>query len=203
MQTVAPRLWTAVDEQTRNRIQLIAEVEPNRADRRVIPEPWTDVVPQIGQIDPERLAPHVAAIQEQHDPEVAVEGRAQFLAELEHAVAADRKPPGERAHFEAAPAAEARRTAEEKLLGKRDIRRAAGRTKVPELQPAGEHDAFAERQIVTGILRDRVVMERPRHQPSRFLGVKRQLVAVMGVEEVVRGAVLQIESERVQLAALL
>src|SRR4030095_16302257 len=125
VQTVAPRLGAPVDEQTRNWIQLIAEVEANRADRGQIPEPWTDVVPQIAQIDPERLGPHVAGIQEQHDAEVAADGRAQLLAALEHAVPADRKPRSERADLESAPAAEARRTAEEKLLCKRHVRRVA------------------------------------------------------------------------------
>src|SRR4030095_4859869 len=125
MQTVTPRLRLSVDEQTRNCIHLISEVEANRADRGQIPEPWTDVVPQIAQIDPERLGPHVAGIQEQHDAEVAADGRPPLPAELEHAVAADRKPRSERADLESAPAAEARRTAEEKLLCKRHVRRVA------------------------------------------------------------------------------
>src|SRR5689334_509698 len=111
-------LRLAVDLQAGNRIQLIAEVEADRSDRRLVAEPGADRVAEIAQHEAHRLRPDVAAVEEQDAAEIAVQPRAQLLAEREHAVAADREPRfAQRAHLEASPSTDARGAAEEIALG--------------------------------------------------------------------------------------
>ena len=47
----APLLRLAVDEQPLDRIQLIADVEARRTDRRLVAEPGPDGVSQIAEVD--------------------------------------------------------------------------------------------------------------------------------------------------------
>src|SRR5262245_9589460 len=63
----------AVDHEVRNRIELIAVVEANRADWRHIAKAGSDRVAQIVQLPAERLRPHVAGVHEDHAAEVAVD----------------------------------------------------------------------------------------------------------------------------------
>src|SRR5262245_50106703 len=77
----APRLRLTVHEQARNRIQLPADVEAHRADRRLVAQPRSDGVAQVAQPDAPRIGPHVAPVEEQHAAEIAVEQRAHLLAE--------------------------------------------------------------------------------------------------------------------------
>src|SRR5438445_10622593 len=81
-----PRLQRAVDQQTRNRIELVAHVEANGADRRLVPQSRTDVVPQIAQLDPPRIGPDVAGVEEHDAAKVAAKHRAQLRGEGEEAV---------------------------------------------------------------------------------------------------------------------
>src|SRR5205823_11980053 len=92
-------------------VQLIAEVEADRSDRRLVAQTGADRVAQIAQHEGHRLRPDVAAVEEEHAAQVAVQPRAQLLAEREHAVSADRLPRfAERAHLVTPPAANARWT---------------------------------------------------------------------------------------------
>src|SRR5258707_881720 len=119
MQTVAPRLRAAVHEQARNRIQLIAEVEPDRSDRRLVTQSGTDRVLQVVKVDAPRPGPHVPGIEKEHAAEVAVQDRPQLLAEPEHAVAADRLTRDERADLVPSPSADTGGAAQEILLSER------------------------------------------------------------------------------------
>src|SRR5580693_6369576 len=57
------RLQHAVYQQPGNGIQLIPEVEADGPDRRGIPQPGSDRVPQIVQVDAPRSGPDVARIE--------------------------------------------------------------------------------------------------------------------------------------------
>src|SRR5262252_9275159 len=123
MHAPAPRLRLAVHFQSRNRIQLPAEVEANRPDGRLISQPRSDGVAQVAKVESQRSGPHVAAVEEQHYAEIAVKDDAQFLAEREHRVAADRKAVGtQRAHLVSPPPANRCRTTEEVTLAERHER---------------------------------------------------------------------------------
>src|SRR3954462_9113642 len=62
----------AVDDQPRDRIELVTEVESHRADRRLVAEPGAGRIVQIVQSDAPVLCPHVAAIHEDDATEAAV-----------------------------------------------------------------------------------------------------------------------------------
>src|SRR5262245_38422606 len=89
MDAPAPFLRRAVDEEAVDPIELIAEVEADGADRRLVAESRADRVPQIAGPDVPRSRPDVAGVEEEHAAEVAGEHGAELLAEREHAVAAD------------------------------------------------------------------------------------------------------------------
>src|ERR1043166_8187907 len=116
MHAPPPRLRVAVDQESGDRIELPADVETQRPDRRLIADARADRAPQIVQVNVPAVRPHVAGVEEQHRAEAAADPRTPFEAVLEHAVAADREPRvAERADLVAAPASDARRAAEEKL----------------------------------------------------------------------------------------
>src|SRR5437660_7597767 len=123
MNAPAARLRAAVHQQTRNRIELPPEVETQRSDRRVVAQARADGIAQIAEPHTARLRPHVARVEEEDAAEVAAQRRADFLAQAEHAVAADRKArAAQRTHFVASPPADARRAAEKVLLRERHVR---------------------------------------------------------------------------------
>ena len=66
--TVSPGIW----------IELIAHVETNRSDRRLIAEARTDGVVQIAEADAPGVRPDVAAVEEQDAAEIAEERRAKL-----------------------------------------------------------------------------------------------------------------------------
>src|ERR1051326_1663725 len=108
-----PGLGFTVDDQARNRIQLVAEVRPQRSDWRHVAETRADVVAQLIEIEVPRVLPDVAGVGEEHRAEAAAQRHAQLGRALEHRVAADREPGEERRDFESPPAAQARGAAEE------------------------------------------------------------------------------------------
>ena len=89
----------------------------------------------------------------------------------QHRVAADRRAfAAERAHLVAAPAADARGAAEEKLLRERHVAGIVGlRVDVADLQAVGDHQAFAHRQEVPRIEGQRREVERARQEATRRL----------------------------------
>src|SRR5688572_11127959 len=117
-----PRLLRAVDEQPWNRIQLKADVESRRADRRHVADTWSHRVAEIPEVQIPRLRPDVAVIEEGHHPELAGERDADLRRPLEHRQAADRKAESAQGtHFVPPPAADARRAAEEVALVERNV----------------------------------------------------------------------------------
>src|SRR5580704_15435 len=92
----AMRLGLTVHQQARNRIELVAEVETYRTDRRLIPEPRSDRIAEVVQPDVPAVRPDVSAVEEQHRAEVASDNRARFRTEREQAVASNGQPPVER-----------------------------------------------------------------------------------------------------------
>ena len=73
---------------------------------------------------------------------------------------------------------------------------------LPSCSAAREHDLVADRQVVAAVNRQRVVVERAGQERAGLLGVKRDLIAAMGVQHAVRRRMLQIEADRVQRAVL-
>src|SRR5262245_48657659 len=112
MNAPPPRVGVAVDDEPRNRVELIAEVEANRTDRRLVAQPRADGVAEIGEVEAPGIRPDVADVEEQHAAQLAAQRRAHFLAPRQHAVAAEREAVGERADLVASPAADAGRAAE-------------------------------------------------------------------------------------------
>lgn len=96
-------------------------------------------------------------------------------------------------------------TSQKELLRERHVLRvSADRADVAELEPAREHHAIAERQVMAPVGRHRVIFERAgQEEVSRLLAVQRHLVAVVRVQDGVRGAPLQVEAERTQRGVLL
>src|SRR5262245_10919975 len=165
--------WLTVHQQPRNRIELIAVVESEGPDRSLIAQADADRVAEVAEIERERLVPDVAAVEENHAAEIAVNRRAQFFGEREHAVAADRQSFDERADLVAAPAADAGGAAQEVLLGERHVHLIdADRIDVAELETARDHESIADREIVAAIGREPVVVVGARQQFARLLGVK-------------------------------
>ena len=198
MDTPASRFGLAVDRQARNLTELKSDVEADRPDRRLVAEARADGVVQIAETNTPGIRPDVAAVEKQHAAEIADERRPQLGREREHAVAADRQPRfAERAHLVASPAANRGRAAEEVLLRKRHQRRVAVRgIDVAHLRAVGPHERPADRQVVATVREHQEVAERAGEESSRLLGVKRRLVAAAGIEQVVRGRALHIETER-------
>src|SRR5918993_3582582 len=117
VETEPARLRLAVDEQAGNRVQLVADVGPDRPDLGVVAEPRADVVAQIVEVEVPRLRPDVAAIEEEHRPEVPPHRHADLGREVHEAVATDREPrPGEGRDVLASPAAQVGCAAEEVTL---------------------------------------------------------------------------------------
>src|SRR5205823_3554352 len=83
-----PRLRRAVDEQAGNRIELIADIEAHRTNRRLIPEAGTDCVAQIAERYVSWSGPDVAGVDKDDAAPVAAEHGAQFRARRQRAVAA-------------------------------------------------------------------------------------------------------------------
>src|SRR5262249_20229732 len=184
MEAPPPEVRLAVDDEIRRRVELVAEVEADRPDRRLVPQAWADRVPQIAQVEAEGIGPDVPRVEEQHAAEVAANHRPQLFAPAEHAVAADRQAVAERAHLVPPPPADARRAAEEVALRERDVGLcAAVRPDVPELQPARDDEPFANRKVVPAVGRHRVVVERPWHDAPGLLEVKGDLNAAAGGEQ--------------------
>ena len=107
--------------QARNRIELPADVEANRTDRRVVAETRPHVVAQVVQVEVPRVGPDVAAVEEQHarrscrpsGNRTSVEKFTKVCPPMGSALAAQRR------HLVAAPAAEVRRAAQEVALEER------------------------------------------------------------------------------------
>ena len=198
-------LRLAVHEQGGKRIELVAEVEADGSDGRLIAEAGTHRVTQVVQPEAERVCPHVATVDERDAAEVTAKGRTHLCAERQQAVAADRQPRrAQRAHLVPSPAADTGGAAQEVLLRKRNVDLiVAHGPDVADLKPTGDDEPIAQRQVVPSVGRKRVVVERARHHPAGLLGVKRHLVAAVRVQQIVRGRLLKIESHRVQRAVLL
>ena len=77
--------------QARYRIELPADVEPERTDRRVVAQAGADVVAQVVQVEVPGIGPDVAPVDEQHAAEVACERKPEFGREVQEGVAADRQ----------------------------------------------------------------------------------------------------------------
>src|SRR6185295_16988456 len=187
MKADAARLGCAVHEEAGNRIELVADIKTNRTDRRLIAQSRSDRVAQIAQVESERVRPHVAGVEEQHPAQIAAQHRAQLFADRQQAVAADRQAVDERADLESPPPANARRAAEKIPLPERHVLGVvADRPQACYLHAAGEHELVADRKVMAAVSRGRVVVERPRHEASGFLGMKCDLVSAVRVQEVVR-----------------
>src|SRR5439155_27292298 len=85
----ASSLWRAVHQQAVDGIDLVADIEADRANRRRVTQPGANRVPEIAQREPARALPHVAAVQKQDAAEFAAQRRPDFFAEREHAVPAN------------------------------------------------------------------------------------------------------------------
>src|SRR3954463_12592822 len=83
-----PLFRLAVHHETRDRIQLVAEVEADRSDRRLVPQPRTDGVAEVVEVNRPSLLPHVAAVEEQYAAHIAGQIRAELRAEREQRIAA-------------------------------------------------------------------------------------------------------------------
>src|SRR2546426_11178517 len=122
MDAPAACLRRAVHEQTRKRIELVAEVEPERPDWRLVAEPGANRVAKLAELEAEGFGPHITGVEEQHAAPGAAQHRAELFADHEHAVAADRRSRStERAHFVAPPPANAGRAAEKELPRERHV----------------------------------------------------------------------------------
>src|SRR5438105_4178810 len=64
MDAPAARLGRAVDEQPRDRIELVSNIESDRADRRLVPQARADRVPQIVEVHRPPARPYVARVEE-------------------------------------------------------------------------------------------------------------------------------------------
>src|SRR5688572_16680855 len=91
MDADAALLRFAVDQQSFDRIELVADVEARRSDRRLIAEARADGIEQIAEVEVLRLAPDVAEIKERDRAELACQRQAHLRRSLEHRQAADRK----------------------------------------------------------------------------------------------------------------
>src|SRR5258706_7133515 len=89
--TPMTRFGLAVDQQIRNPIQLVAEVDAGGADRGQVPQPWTGRKAEIAASECQRVRPDVAVVEERHAPEVSAEGHADFGRSFEHREATDRQ----------------------------------------------------------------------------------------------------------------
>src|SRR5262245_15715334 len=194
----------AVHEQTGNRVELVAEVEAERTDRRLVAQPRSDRVAKIVELDPERLCPDVAGIEEEHGAEAAAERGAKLLAEQEHAVAADRQSrSAERAHLVASPSANAGGATEKVLFRKRYVDLVeTNRMDVAQLHAAGDYEVVVDRQVVPRIRGHRVIVVGTAHDAPGLFGVKRELIAALRVQQVVGGRIVRVEAERVQHTVL-
>src|SRR5947207_4754601 len=190
-----PLLRLSVDDEARDRIQLIADIEADRTDRCLVAQTRPDGIAKIAEREAARLLPYVAAVEKQNAAQIPAQHGTDFLAERQHAVAANRQPFGQRADFVASPAADAGGAAEEVLLGKRHRQLVlAERPDVSELEPARQHQRLAgDGQVVTGGDRGGVIVERSRHEPPGLLRVKGDLIAAMRVQQVVRGRMLKVK----------
>src|SRR5215831_14295693 len=82
-------LGTAIHDQARNRVELVAEVEANRPDGRLVAKPGTDGVPQIVQMELGAAGPHVSRVEKDHAAKLAPDDGSRLLRESKQAVAAD------------------------------------------------------------------------------------------------------------------
>src|SRR3954471_22498060 len=105
-------LGVAVNDQSGNRIELVAEIHSHRADRREVAEAGSGVIAQVVEIEVPRVVPDVAGIAENNSTQISPDRDAELGGALEHRVAADRITIEQRRHLEAAPAAEALRAAQ-------------------------------------------------------------------------------------------
>src|SRR5262245_34278561 len=101
-----------VDEQPRNRIELIAVVETERTDRRLVAKASANRIAEVAELEVEWVVPHVAAVEKDDDAEIPADCGPQLFVERQHAVAAHRQPFDQRTDLEPSPAADAGRTAE-------------------------------------------------------------------------------------------
>src|SRR5438552_19096047 len=85
-----PLLRLSVDQETWNRVQLIADVEADRTDRRLVSQPGTDGVTETAHTQPARIRPYVPAIHPQHAAPCPTKHLADMLTEPHHPAAADR-----------------------------------------------------------------------------------------------------------------
>src|SRR5688572_1770529 len=94
------RLRSPVDEQTLNRLQLIAEIKPDETEWRIEPQPRSGVITQIAKAHRPRFLPHVAGLDEQRAAKALEDGDAHFGDRGQQALPADGLPrSGERAQL--------------------------------------------------------------------------------------------------------
>src|SRR5262245_53345554 len=105
----AARLRLAVDDQSLDGVELVPQVHANRTDGRAIAEPRPRRHAEVAELELPGTLPHVSCVEECDDAQFARRVRPQFGAPLQHAESAERLSRiAERAHLEAAPAAQAR-----------------------------------------------------------------------------------------------
>src|SRR5204863_5243914 len=90
MHAPATGLRAAVHQKIGNWIELISEVEPDRADRGLITQTGSDGIAKIVEPVGAGFRPDVPAVEEQHAAEISAQHRSQLFAERNHAVAANR-----------------------------------------------------------------------------------------------------------------
>src|SRR3954464_15452569 len=197
MNAPVARFRSAVDRQPWDRPELKADVEADRADRRLIPQAGADRIIQIVEGDTPRIRFDGSAVEKEDAAEVADERRTQLRREGEHAVAADRQAGiAEGSHLIASPPANRRRAAEEVLLRKRDERLVAVcRIDISRLRAIRPDEARADREIVPGISGYQPVTEGAGKKAAGLLDVKRHLIAARGVQQVVGSGVLRVEAD--------
>src|SRR5665213_3771634 len=104
MDAPVARLGLAVHEQAGDVVELVAEVESNRANGRLIPKAGADVIPQIAEVHRRAVGPYISGVGEDHTAEISADHGAHFLAHGDQTVAAERNPRvADRAHLVASP----------------------------------------------------------------------------------------------------
>src|SRR5262249_30630716 len=161
-------LRNSVHQQPGNRVELVADVESKRTEWSLVAEARAHGMAEVAEVDVPAVRPHGAGVVEQHGPQAAVDRRAGFGRELEHAFAAHRQSADERTELVAAPASDARGAAEEELARERDGGRVGRRRRdVAELRAIGPRESRSDGQIVPCLRRDLRKFERTGQQAAR------------------------------------
>src|SRR3954467_13029603 len=140
-------LGLALHEEPGDGVQLVADVEPHRADGGVVAKTWAHGEAEAARIQVPGVAADAARVDEGDGAQLGAERHAHLARRLDDAEAADRLARvGQGAQLVAAPAANAGRAAEEVALEERhrDVD-GLGRVDGRAAQAAGEDDAAAAR----------------------------------------------------------